>query len=206
MAEVRACGDETFERRRLADSFAKVDEVIGGGEDFLGLNKPEPPSERMLNFAHRLLRERMPFGLAKDAENTSGPEAAHEVVSGMSRKDMSAFIDRMRGRPMRPAQPHTQRIQVDEGMYRRDGVIYKVQRAIHGSGHLYAKRLDEGSFEFASGAVSMLRPEDKMTLEQAREYGVLYGTCCVCGRTLTNEESIEAGIGPVCAGKKGWFA
>ena len=28
-----------------------------------------------------------------------------------------------------------------------------------------------------------------------------HGRCCVCNRRLTNPESIETGIGPVCAGK-----
>lgn len=35
-------------------------------------------------------------------------------------------------------------------------------------------------------------------------YGHEIGACGVCGRTLTNPESIAAGIGPVCAGKAGW--
>lgn len=34
-----------------------------------------------------------------------------------------------------------------------------------------------------------------------REIGLLTGSCCICGRTLTNEESINGGIGPICAGK-----
>lgn len=36
-------------------------------------------------------------------------------------------------------------------------------------------------------------------LEQAKLYGKRTGTCCVCGRTLTDEGSVEAGIGPICA-------
>jgi len=56
-------------------------------------------------------------------------------------------------------------------------------------------------FVYDPGAVRRLRPEHRMSLEEAKEFGALYGTCCVCGRTLTNEDSIEAGIGPVCAGK-----
>ena len=32
-------------------------------------------------------------------------------------------------------------------------------------------------------------------------YGRKIGRCGVCGRTLTDEESRAAGIGPVCAGK-----
>lgn len=35
-------------------------------------------------------------------------------------------------------------------------------------------------------------------------YGHELGSCGVCGRTLTDPESIAAGIGPVCAGKSGW--
>lgn len=34
-------------------------------------------------------------------------------------------------------------------------------------------------------------------------YGQLIGTCCRCGRTLTDDASRAAGIGPECA-KKGW--
>jgi hypothetical protein len=92
-----------------------------------------------------------------------------------------------------------------EGMHKVEGVIYKVQRAVHGSGNLYAKRLivditdHTASFEYAPGAIKQLSEATKMTLDEAKKFGVLYGTCCVCGRTLTNEDSIAAGIGPVCA-------
>ena len=30
------------------------------------------------------------------------------------------------------------------------------------------------------------------------EFGKKFGTCCLCGRELTNEESVELGIGPIC--------
>jgi hypothetical protein len=99
-----------------------------------------------------------------------------------------------------------------EGMYRKAGTIYKVQKAVHGSGQNYAKRLvqtltvdkngkPKWTFEYAPGFVYELRAEHALTFEQAKEFGALYGTCCVCGRTLTKEESIEAGIGPICATK-----
>jgi hypothetical protein len=35
-------------------------------------------------------------------------------------------------------------------------------------------------------------------------YGQKFGKCSVCARDLTDEESISAGIGPVCAKKYGW--
>lgn len=105
-----------------------------------------------------------------------------------------------------PTQP---RPELADGMYRKDGVIYKVQHAVNGSGNQYAKELKvrvrggdaEVWFEYAPGMVGRLRDEHKMCLEEAKQFGALYGTCCVCGRTLTNEESIAEGIGPVCRGK-----
>jgi hypothetical protein len=42
------------------------------------------------------------------------------------------------------------------------------------------------------------------TKEAMFRYGREIGACGHCGRTLTNEESRAAGIGPVCRGKMGW--
>lgn len=106
-----------------------------------------------------------------------------------------------------------QRAALTPGIYalvNRNGApeIFKVQAAIHGSKHLYAKRLiaqegggAKGRFEFEKGAISKLTPEDRLSLEDAKKYGAIYGVCIVCGALLTDEDSIEAGIGPVCAGK-----
>jgi hypothetical protein len=98
-------------------------------------------------------------------------------------------------------QPSTRRPVTEAGIYFLDGTVYKVQAAVRGSGRLYAKRLEGTSFVMSPGAVRQLHAEDKMTLEQARAYGAVYGVCCRCGRTLTDETSIAAGIGPVCAEK-----
>ncbi len=107
------------------------------------------------------------------------------------------------------------KVVLEDGMYKLGETIYKVQHAVHGSGKQYAKALVRGerwakdgdgkevcwNFEYAPGAISKLSPADRMTLDEAKAFGALYGTCCVCGRTLTDEVSIAAGIGPVCAGR-----
>lgn len=91
-------------------------------------------------------------------------------------------------------------------------VVYKVIVAVHGSGRKYAKRLntDNGEWDMARGGIRLLRPEHKMTLEEALKVakvvandveGRLYGRCWICGRELTNEDSIERFMGPVCAAK-----
>lgn len=90
--------------------------------------------------------------------------------------------------------------ELEIGMYRVNGEIFKVQQSRE-SGRLYAKRLTEDGFEYAAGAIRRIKASDRMTLEEAKEYGQATGTCCNCGRTLTNEESIRDGIGPVCSGK-----
>lgn len=98
--------------------------------------------------------------------------------------------------------------QIEDGMYLLDGEIYKIQYAVHGSGKPYAKRLvppategERARFDYAPGMVRKLRPEHRMSLEQAREYGELYGVCVRCGAVLTKEKSIERAMGDTCAGK-----
>ena len=41
-------------------------------------------------------------------------------------------------------------------------------------------------------------------LNAAKAYGQKTGRCSCCGRELTNHDSIEAGIGPICAENFGW--
>ena len=99
--------------------------------------------------------------------------------------------------------------EVTEGVYVMAGATVKVQRAVHGSGHLYAKSMDPdtGKFVFVPRLVNDLADQlrcgraHKMTLAEAAEYGALYGRCVECGRTLTDEDSIERGVGPICMTK-----
>lgn len=88
---------------------------------------------------------------------------------------------------------------VEQGMYQVAGVIYRVQ-ASRETGNLYAKRLNTaGGFDYEQGAIRKLSADDKMTLEQAKAFGVETGLCCVCGAFLTDSKSVAQGIGPVCA-------
>lgn len=154
-------------------------------------------SEKQLGFLRSLI-VRKGYTIHEDKLAKLGP------------RDASELIDLLQGMDDKPQATETadapaKSDALEDGMYRMDGEIYKVQHAVHGSGRQYAKQLvGEGSewgFEYAAGAIRKLRPEHRMTLEEAKEFGALYGTCCVCGRTLTRESSIAEGIGPVCSGK-----
>ena len=96
-------------------------------------------------------------------------------------------------------------VSVEEGLYRNDdGVTIKVQRS-KTSGKCYGKKLvvgkEKGTFVYEPGLIYTLRPEHKMTLEDGLAFSGKIGFCCMCGRTLMKKESVEAGIGPICATK-----
>ncbi len=100
-----------------------------------------------------------------------------------------------------PANPVT-----EVGMYiNAEGVAFRVKRSQ--AGRLYASRFVPEAqaradrFVYAGGAVYRLDASMRMTLEQAKALGAQYSQCCVCGRDLSAEQSVEAGIGPVCAGR-----
>ncbi len=156
-----------------------------------------PATPKQIDFLTKLAAERPMWA---NVENLHA-----DVIVRMNRKDASQWIDAALKVAREATKPAAD--PVTDGMYRTpDGRIFKVQVAVHGSRNLYAKELvgdaDRGfSFQYAAGWVRKLQASWKMTLDEAKAWGALYGTCCVCGRTLTNEDSIEAGIGPICAGK-----
>lgn len=96
---------------------------------------------------------------------------------------------------------------VPEGFHLANGNVYKVQSNRAGTGS-YAKVLvpgaegEKGHFDYVGRApFPILSADTILTAEKAAEFGHLYGICARCGATLTDEDSIQRGIGPVCAGK-----
>lgn len=143
-------------------------------------------------------------------------DATRAFIANLTKAEASPMIDSLieQAKAQRSAQRvqqadakrRAERVELEAGIYLVDGTVYKVQKAIHGSGNMYAKVLVTDApgvahFDYAPGAIRKIRPENRMNLDQAKEYGAVYGVCCNCGRTLTDESSIEAGIGPVCSRK-----
>lgn len=179
--------------------------------------RPEPgpggasaPTQKQLDYLRILLDDRE----CSDRERSVWEDYLQNPTTSQTKYGVSTAIERLKGYPKRQKQSAGGIQITQDGMYRMDGAIFKVQVAVHGSGGLYAKRLVMGDpdwdvadgkatakFEYAPGAVTRLRPEHRMSLEEAKEFGKLYGVCCVCGRTLTDEQSIADGIGPVCGSR-----
>lgn len=90
------------------------------------------------------------------------------------------------------------------GMYRTAEGVFRVKQSRE-TGNLYAMRfVQEGAtkserFVYERGGIYRISATDRMSVEEAQELGALVGMCCVCGADLTDEKSVRAGIGPVCA-------
>lgn len=141
--------------------------------------------------------------------------------SHMTKSEASAVIDALKFRVEEARRDHyaaktaERKVQLDveleAGMYLvttagPSPLVFKVYRAVHGSGRMLAKELvrtgsDSAVFEYRGLASRFVKADDRMSLDQAKAYGAIYGVCVRCAATLTDEESIAAGIGPVCATK-----
>lgn len=64
-----------------------------------------------------------------------------------------------------------------------------------------AKEWNNGEFTYLGMAERFVKGMRKMTLEEAKQFGKTTLTCCVCGIELTDPESQDKGIGPVCESK-----
>jgi len=91
------------------------------------------------------------------------------------------------------------------GTYRTaDGRIIRIVKSRE-SGRHYGKiwDVDAATWIYFPGLAREVRNLTPLTLEEAEAFGRETGNCAICGRTLTRDDSIARGIGPVCAGKVG---
>lgn len=105
---------------------------------------------------------------------------------------------------------------------RLDAYIFSLVRSGNNAGAIYVKRDEKdeyGEREYLGKIVEgrffrafKCTPEDEQRIVAAASdpeaaaiaYGKRLGACSICGRGLTNHESIDRGIGPICASKMGW--
>lgn len=176
------------------------DEALMAGrvlDTMTGSHGRDMASERQVKYALDLLRTRM------------WPDAIDEAdLRNMERRAVSKLIDGLKSAPSKPDAADEQ---PEVGMYidrETDSVFrfYFGQR----SGRVLAKRLmgkgDGWGYQYVGSAQKAMAKHKlvRMPIEEAKAWGKMTGTCCVCARRLDVPESVEAGIGPVCARKGGW--
>lgn len=133
-------------------------------------------------------------------------------IGALTFDQASALIDALRRAP-RLVDMST----LPDGMYRKDGVMYRVKtdkdgRKLCHRGDLVTDEVrgTDGAitapavikFRSDRAALARLTEADLMTADQVCAFGVSYGIC-VYGHALTDPVSVAAGIGPKCAANAG---
>lgn len=168
-----------------------------------------PPSPKLVRFLRALAGERQLAELG-----ATGGERVATVDERLQARMLDKF-DAMRLVDRLKASPYDQEgVAVGVGVYQRNGTIYVVRKNRTNQG-LHARRLVEIGgrrlteadtvvkieFEYDRDALLQLRPEDRMTLEDAKPFVIKYGRCIACDTPLSDATSVERGIGPVCVKK-----
>jgi hypothetical protein len=159
-----------------------------------------PASEKQVAYLKSLLASRV------ITSEVRGDIESRVNDGTLDSKTASKFIDALLISPKSATSNYsTKTSQLAIGMYRTsDGTIYRVHES-RDTGRRYAKRMDydlfsdKPRFVYAQGAIAKLSESDRMSLTEAKAWGVETGFCCVCGAFLTDEKSVANGIGPVCA-------
>lgn len=168
-----------------------------------------PPSPKQVTFLRALAGERQLAELGTTSEERVATVDERLQARMLDKFDAMRLIDRLK------AAPYDQGgVAVGVGVYQHNGTIYVVRKNRTNEGlqarrlvEIGGRRLTEADtvvnieFVYDRDALLQLRPEDKMTLEEAREFVIRYGRCIACDTPLSDATSVERGIGPVCVKK-----
>jgi hypothetical protein len=180
-------------------------------------------SEASAKYARSLMLEK---ATATGTEAIAAAMSIDAWLIGRSQREVSATIDRLKaegftGRAKATAAPSQEGIPsaeiVPAGRYAietEDGAtnglaFYKVDRPEEGkwAGRVFVKLMvsdEEQRMSWAATKSILAKIAEVGAAAASARYGHEIGECGVCGRTLTNDESRERGIGPVCAAKNSW--
>lgn len=159
-----------------------------------------PITDRQRSYLHSLVVD---LFKASDMTAETRDEIIDDKLPTLNRREASELIEEMK-LALASAREDAKSTELEDGFYVYESTVYKVIHAANGSGRQYAKALNtvSGAWDYAPGAIKTVALlASPLTLEAAQELGKLYGICVRCGRTLTDETSIAAGIGPICAGR-----
>lgn len=161
-------------------------------------------TEKQVAFIESLMAERVIDQEGRD-------RAAEMLAAGLTAEQASRWIERLLELPRAAKQDAPN---VPAGRYAipgGDGKLrfYKVDRPEDGrwAGWVFVKVQagdDLWPVKDKAQRAEILRQIGEDPREASLTYGREIGACGICGRTLTDPESRERGIGPVCAGEIGW--
>jgi hypothetical protein len=156
-----------------------------------------PATPKQFAFIKTLLAER-----EIDSDEQALVDAARERAQRgeMSTKDASGMIEWLMTLPKQQQSSEGGEQgggDPEPGIYVHDDALYRVK--ISKAGHAYAQRWDDGTWEYVGRSAPFRSLSEQISAERAAEFGHVTGQCVFCMRELTDERSIAAGYGPVCA-------
>lgn len=100
-----------------------------------------------------------------------------------------------------PAKPVTPTVELADGFYRKGDTYIRVVHTRDGARQYASVWVNEAWDYQGKRPLHGLTAENLCTLEEAKAFGKLTEECGVCGRHLTDPDSIADGIGPICKAK-----
>lgn len=177
-------------------------------------HQTEPMTPKQLAYIESLLSQLA----TKIADDTSGSEVVREALSvhdttkimlnhgNVSKQQGSRAIEMLihwNQRSFAPRPVPVVREKAPIGVYKRGEEIYRVIKGRQ-SQNTYAQKLvvnnqtGQPVWDYAGAMIFELKVEELISPEVAAQMGRSVGYCVICGRFLTDAESVAKGIGPVC--------
>jgi hypothetical protein len=185
---------EQFADFSVADASGVIESLITGNKKSTTSSGPLA-SEKQINFVKSLVEQK-------------GAEAPD--YDSLTKSQASGLIEDLLNQPNAPKE-ESSTDEIPAGRYAvtgEDGTtdFYRVDRPEQGkwAGWTFVKLQVGGDYQRLGQAHQksiLAKIEEDGPKEAAIRYGRELGHCAMCGRELTNDESIEAGIGPICAAK-----
>lgn len=161
-----------------------------------------PATQKQYDFIKRLVAERDISAVAERVDN----DRAWAVAGQFSTADASALIDILLAQPRKEAQAEEVivRSEPEAGIYRSGDHLVRVYLGQQ-SGRMLVKevQIDEWNavgYAYLGVATKVLDESYvRLSVDEVGSLGITTGHCLVCGRRLDDPESVDRGIGPVCA-------
>lgn len=156
-----------------------------------------PVSDKQIKFIAKLVKEKDTSAIEEQVQ-----DARNAVMrQSFSVTEASALIDVLLDQPKVPAQESEE--QIVGGIYEDGDDLYRVYFGRE-SGRMLAKKVtieeDGATYTYAGAASRVLSEQAKrLPVEEVGSLGIVAGNCLICGRDLSDPESLDRGIGPICA-------
>lgn len=165
------------------------------------------PTAPMDRYARSLLSERQYPDFGTDAASRLAEYQRRLDARELDKFELMGIIDYLKVAPLDTESG------LKVGVYQRNGEIFVVKLNRTKTNKYVTKLVELGGsarrlnaedehvpidFVYAPGLLAQLRPEDQMTLADARPFIIRYGRCLFCGQFLKAAKSVERAVGPVC--------